>query len=143
MKSQKYTIVGPDGLVGMELFALFQKYGIPSHRIRTLRRGDTPTYAPEERVFLCIPEADAAAVASYAIRQGAIVIDLSRAHRDCSDTPLIIPEINGHLLHSRPRLIASPNCTATLLLMVHCSNTPSMGSSIYPCINLPSSKWCR
>jgi aspartate-semialdehyde dehydrogenase len=29
----------------------------------------------------------------------------------------VIPEINGHLLEKNPQLIASPNCTASLMLM--------------------------
>ncbi|PCI94025.1 aspartate-semialdehyde dehydrogenase [Candidatus Aerophobetes bacterium] len=45
------------------------------------------------------------------------VIDLSSAFRTHKAVPLIIPEINGHLLETRPRVIASPNCTTSIMLM--------------------------
>ncbi|MCH9631639.1 MAG: Aspartate-semialdehyde dehydrogenase [Chlamydiia bacterium] len=45
------------------------------------------------------------------------VIDLSSAFRTHKSVPLIIPEINGHLLETRPRVIASPNCTTSIMLM--------------------------
>ena len=31
--------------------------------------------------------------------------------------PLVIPEINGHLLEKAPGIVASPNCTTTLMLL--------------------------
>lgn len=45
------------------------------------------------------------------------VIDSSSAFRLDPTVPLIIPEINGDLITSQTRLIASPNCVATILLM--------------------------
>lgn len=45
------------------------------------------------------------------------VIDSSSAFRLDPTVPLIIPEINGDLVTPKTRLIASPNCVATILLM--------------------------
>lgn len=43
------------------------------------------------------------------------IIDLSSAYRD--KAPLIVPEINSELLNSSIKLISSPNCVASLLVM--------------------------
>jgi aspartate-semialdehyde dehydrogenase len=52
-----------------------------------------------------------------ALHKGVLVIDNSSAFRMDPHVPLIIPEINPHALHPHHRLIASPNCSATLMLM--------------------------
>jgi aspartate-semialdehyde dehydrogenase len=48
---------------------------------------------------------------------GARVIDNSSAFRYHADVPLVVPEINGALLESRPTLVANPNCSAIGLVM--------------------------
>lgn len=53
----------------------------------------------------------------HAIQEQAYVIDNSSAFRMQSDVPLVVPEVNGHLLTTSTHLIANPNCTAALLLM--------------------------
>ncbi len=52
-----------------------------------------------------------------ALSQGCLVIDSSSAFRMDPKVPLVIPEINLHALPSHQGLIASPNCTATMMLM--------------------------
>ena len=49
---------------------------------------------------------------------GCRVIDNSSAFRMETDIPLIVPEINGHLLTNQHYLIANPNCSTTQLVMV-------------------------
>jgi len=53
------------------------------------------------------------------VESGSYVIDLSSHFRYEDDVPLIIPEINGHIVRelNSPSLIANPNCTATQLLI--------------------------
>lgn len=46
-----------------------------------------------------------------------IVIDSSSYFRMDKEVPLVIPEINAHALNNHQNLIASPNCTTTILLM--------------------------
>src|ERR1700722_641798 len=55
--------------------------------------------------------------APIAIREGAIVIDCSSHFRMDPTVPLIIPEINVHASKEQHRLIASPNCSTTIMLM--------------------------
>ena len=56
--------------------------------------------------------------APYAIDVGATVIDNSSAFRRDDNIPLVIPEINGHLLNSYKGIIANPNCSTIQLLLV-------------------------
>lgn len=52
-----------------------------------------------------------------ALQSSCKVIDFSPSYRLDPDIPLVIPEINGHLLQKGPELTTSPNCTATIALM--------------------------
>ncbi len=50
--------------------------------------------------------------------EGVLVIDDSAVFRMDPDVPLVVPEVNGHALHSIPRgIVAIPNCTTTPLVM--------------------------
>jgi len=50
---------------------------------------------------------------------GAIVIDNSSAFRLDPDVPLIVPEVNGHLVENLPKgIIANPNCTTMAAMPV-------------------------
>lgn len=61
-------------------------------------------------------------LAPPAAKAGSIVIDNSSAFRMSPDVPLIIPEINAHLLADIPpgegAIIANPNCSTILLAVV-------------------------
>lgn len=50
--------------------------------------------------------------------RGTIVIDLSSAFRMDYKTKLIVPEINAHILSKRDKIIANPNCSTILLVMI-------------------------
>ncbi|MFW2335292.1 aspartate-semialdehyde dehydrogenase [Ilumatobacter sp.] len=50
---------------------------------------------------------------------GATVIDNSSAFRMDPDVPLIVSEVNGHLIHDTPKgIIANPNCTTMAAMPV-------------------------
>ena len=50
---------------------------------------------------------------------GAIVIDNSSAWRMDPEVPLIVPEVNGHLVRDTPKgIIANPNCTTMAAMPV-------------------------
>lgn len=48
---------------------------------------------------------------------GCIVIDNSSAWRMEPDVPLIVPEVNGHVLNEDHRIIANPNCSTIQLVV--------------------------
>ncbi len=50
-------------------------------------------------------------------RARTMVIDNSAAWRQETDIPLVIPEINGHLLNESPQIVANPNCSTIQLLL--------------------------
>lgn len=45
-----------------------------------------------------------------------LIIDNSSAFRQDPDVPLVVPEINGHVLESHSKLVANPNCSTIILL---------------------------
>lgn len=49
---------------------------------------------------------------------GTTVIDNSSAWRMHVDVPLIVPEVNAHLITDTPSIIANPNCSTIQLVMV-------------------------
>ena len=55
--------------------------------------------------------------AQIAVDSGAIVVDNSSAFRMQEDVPLVIPEINPDALKNHRGIIASPNCSTTIMLM--------------------------
>jgi aspartate-semialdehyde dehydrogenase len=64
-----------------------------------------------------VPDEISADWAPVAVSRGAVVVDNSGAFRMDPEVPLVVPEVNGHLVRRRPRgIIANPNCT-TLTMM--------------------------
>lgn len=68
-------------------------------------------------VFLCVGSDLAKELAPKAVAEGAVVIDNSSAFRLDPSVPLVIPEINAHALNNHQGIIASPNCTTTIMLL--------------------------
>jgi aspartate-semialdehyde dehydrogenase len=59
------------------------------------------------------------ALAPKFVAAGAIVIDNSSAFRMDPDVPLIVSEVNGHLIRETPKgIIANPNCTTMAAMPV-------------------------
>ncbi|MDD3772671.1 MAG: aspartate-semialdehyde dehydrogenase [Weeksellaceae bacterium] len=56
--------------------------------------------------------------ASEFAKVGTYVIDNSSAWRMNSEIPLIVPEINAHILTENDKIIANPNCSTIQLVMV-------------------------
>lgn len=52
-----------------------------------------------------------------AARAGAVVIDNTSAYRRDPDVPLIIPEVNAHVLAGHDNIIANPNCSTAQMLV--------------------------
>ncbi len=56
--------------------------------------------------------------APQAVREGALVVDNSSAFRMDPEVPLIIPEINPDAIKDHKGIIACPNCSTIIMLMV-------------------------
>ncbi|MDE3045406.1 MAG: aspartate-semialdehyde dehydrogenase [Verrucomicrobiota bacterium] len=126
------AVIGATGAVGSEIVRLLEKRSFP---LRTLRCFASPNSLGQhvsfrgEKIPLEVLSKEALANVDLAFfaagssvsrkwipECSARCIDSSSAFRMDEKVPLIIPEINRAVLQKQ-RLIASPNCSATVLLM--------------------------
>ena len=131
------ALIGATGLVGTKIIKLLEKKSYPVDNFIPLGNSTVGNnisfngsdyvvqslemFQPES-VNLIIFAAGSSVAKKYAesfVKAGAYVVDLSSHFRYEDDVPLIIPEINGHLLDAlqKPTLIANPNCSTAQLLM--------------------------
>ncbi len=130
------ALIGASGVVGQEVLQVLQRRHFPLCAVRcfasTRSCGKTVRWKGEdlpleplsqntfdgiELAIFCAGGAVSREWIPLALQKGVLVIDNSSAFRMESHVPLIIPEINPHVLQPHHRLIASPNCSATLMLM--------------------------
>ena len=133
-------VFGATGLVGRELIALLESRRFPIDSLRLFassrsaggsigeaarphrRRLEDPEQADLRSIELAFLATGAEAsrrLAPLLLEAGATVVDCSSAFRHEPDVPLVVPEINGHLLEQipPPRLVACPNCSTAIALM--------------------------
>lgn len=133
------AVVGATGAVGHEILDILADRGTPPSEIRPLASqrsaGKEVPYAGsslrveelDEDSFEAVDTAlfsagagTARRFAPLAVDAGATVIDNSSAFRMDADIPLVVPEVNGHLVAradaARGRIIANPNCSAIILV---------------------------
>ena len=67
---------------------------------------------------------------------GTIVIDNSSAWRMEKEIPLVVPEINSHVLKKGDRIIANPNCS-TIQMVMALDASKSLQDQETCCCNLP------
>lgn len=132
----KVGIVGVTGAVGQEILALLASRNFPVAELRPLASarsagktiefgGKTWTIqeaTPEafEGLDFAIFSAGGSiskALAPEAAKRGCIVIDNSSAFRMDPNVPLVVPEINAHVLKDHKGIIANPNCSTAIALM--------------------------
>lgn len=129
-------IVGATGLVGKTLLTILceHKYGknikvcasdlsIGSNLscnkdIFTLTQLNNDFFTDLHVVFFCADTNVSTQWVPIAKQKGIFVIDNSSAFRLHENVPLIIPEINAHLIEFSDGVIANPNCCAALLCMI-------------------------
>jgi aspartate-semialdehyde dehydrogenase len=130
------AIVGARGLVGRELYEVLEERQFPFAECRRIDRinvldGDTDweagiidaeaaNFEGVDLVFMCASADATHALAPAATRAGARVIDLTQAYADNASVPVIVPEVNIHLLGEHPDLdvVASPVPGAVALAIV-------------------------
>ncbi len=131
------AVVGATGAVGTVLLSLLSERAdvwgeirlIASPRwagrVREVRGEDVSVRALNEEALkgadvavFAVPDEVAAEWVPVAASNGTVAVDGSKAFRMDGDVPLVVPELNGHAVGSRPRgIIASPGCT-TLSMIV-------------------------
>lgn len=131
-------IVGATGMVGQAFMELLNKRSFPCRDLRLFASASSSgktvlfrdqkislkTLTPEcfkglDVVFFSSEDDISVQWAPIAVEQGAFAIDNSSAFRMNTDTPLIVPEVNAHLLPKKnnPCIIANPNCSTIQLVV--------------------------
>jgi aspartate-semialdehyde dehydrogenase len=131
-------VIGATGQVGSVMRRLLADRNFPVDRIRFFASARSAgTTLPWQGVEITVEDADTAdpsgldvalfsagatgsrALAPKFAAAGAIVIDNSSAWRMDPEVPLIVSEVNGHLVHEAPKgIIANPNCTTMAAMPV-------------------------
>ncbi|RMG17406.1 MAG: aspartate-semialdehyde dehydrogenase [Planctomycetota bacterium] len=131
------AIVGATGAVGVELLRVLEAREFPLDALRLLasprsagrrlrfRGEELPVELLGPRSFdgcsLAFFSAGAGvsrAWAPRAVEAGAVVVDNSSAFRYEPDVPLVVPEVNAEAVLGHRGIVANPNCTTILLLVV-------------------------
>lgn len=133
----KIAVVGATGMVGTKMMEVLAERNFPLQELILVASaksaGEKRRFKNKELTVLSMEEAleqeiDIALFSAggtvsqeYAplfAERGAVVIDNSSAWRMTEGVPLIVPEVNGHLLTGKEKIIANPNCSTIQLVMV-------------------------
>lgn len=129
-------IVGATGAVGLEILSVLERNNISPSLLRCFASsrsvGKTVSFKGQEIpieplkeenfcsldvVLFCAGKKVSLEFIPQAVKRGAIVIDAGSAFRMDPKVPLIIPEINPEDIHLHQGIIASPNCSTTIMLL--------------------------
>ena len=130
------AIVGASGEVGRSMIETLERYPIPVSSLRLLASkrsaGKTLLFKKEpivieelsedsfEGIDLAFFSAGGSVSLKYApiaVSKGAVVIDNTSAFRMDPTIPLVVPEVNAHVLSKNTPLIANPNCSTIQLVV--------------------------
>jgi aspartate-semialdehyde dehydrogenase len=130
------ALIGATGLVGREMIKVMEEQHFPfstfipcasarsaGHKLRF--RGVEHTIlsvdeAIEARPHIAIFSAGGEASRQYAeafASQGTYVIDNSSAWRNDPSVPLVVPEVNAHMISAKTKIIANPNCSTIQMVL--------------------------
>jgi aspartate-semialdehyde dehydrogenase len=134
--SFRVAIAGATGVVGQEFLRLLEERAFPISDLRLMASarsaGRTMAFGGNDIVVEDLEQADFRGVdvaffsagseradeARRAAREGALVIDNSSAFRMDPDVPLVVPQVNPDAALSHKGIIANPNCSTILMVMV-------------------------
>src|SRR6266404_9673661 len=130
------AVVGVTGAVGQTTLKILEERKFPVRALRPFASarsaGKTVTFKGETiRVEAVGPDsfkgvdialfsagsAQSKEYAPLAVKAGAVVVDKSSAYRMDPTVPLVVPEINGHVVGRHRGIVACPNCTTIVTVM--------------------------
>ncbi|RCX12684.1 aspartate-semialdehyde dehydrogenase [Fontibacillus phaseoli] len=132
MSKRKFNVavVGATGAVGEQIIGLLEKRDFPVEKLKFLSsarsagtvlrfKGQEITVeeaGPDsfEGIDIALFSAGgdvSKALAPHAVRHGAVVIDNTNAFRMEETAPLVVPEVNEHMISKHQGIIANPNCS--------------------------------
>lgn len=134
MKPVRLAIIGATGMIGQTTLSVLHEWNIPLAELRlyasAASTGKTLQFGKEvlpvhsltddvraDYVILALSAELAKDWAPRLTSRGVRVIDHSSAFRMDINVPLIIPEINAHTILPETKLVANPNCSASIVVM--------------------------
>lgn len=126
------AVIGATGAVGRKIISLLEKRRFPLQNLRCFASeksvGNTIDFQNQSIPIESLSHLENVDLAFFAAGstvskewipklKTTLCIDSSSYFRMQKNVPLIIPEINLHAIKNHEGVIASPNCTATILLM--------------------------
>ncbi len=137
MSGKNFAVIGATGAVGEKMLQVLDQRNVPvavlraaatsrsagsqlSWRDRTITVEDVAGFDFTGIDFALFAGGEIASqeYAAKAREQGAVVIDNSSFFRMDETVPLVVPEVNAHVLKSRPSLVANPNCSTIQMVVV-------------------------
>lgn len=124
---ENLAIIGATGLVGEEFQKLLAKHDLLKdfevlrfRRARNEQECEWSLSEDSDKLSSCkyifnAASSDAALQVGKDLRKDQYLIDNSSAYRMHSQVPLVVPEVNGHLITKDQNIFANPNCTACIL----------------------------
>lgn len=132
----KVAVVGATGMVGRTMMNILEERQFPlteiipaasersagkeitfrGRAVKIVSVGDAVEAKPEFAIF----SAGASVSKEWApvfAANGTVVIDNSSAWRMDKEIPLVVPEINSHVIRKGDRIIANPNCSTIQMVM--------------------------
>ena len=137
-KKFNIAVVGATGNVGRRIISILAERDFPVQSLKayasrassgkkisfgdntiTVEALENANFKDIDIVFSCVSSSIVHSFYNKAIEAGAIIIDKSSLFRMDNDVPLIVPEVNEHLLDKIPerKIIASPNCCVIPLVV--------------------------
>jgi aspartate-semialdehyde dehydrogenase len=137
LKTYNVAVLGATGAVGQELMDILLERQFPIKSLKLLASARSAgrvmeiggerlvveevspeSFAGVDLAFFMAGGSVSQRFAQAARDHGAVVIDNSSAFRLDEDVPLVVPEVNGDDLEKHQGLIANPNCSTTVAVMV-------------------------
>ncbi len=134
--SVRVGIIGATGAVGLEILSVLEKSQLSLgsvHCFASARSAGSQLPFKGESIavetlssqsfqgldvaLFCAGKKVSLEFAPHAVSQGVLVIDAGSAFRMDPTVPLVIPEINPQALKNHQGIIASPNCSTTIMLL--------------------------
>lgn len=130
------AVAGATGAVGQEMVEILEERKFPVDTLHLFASersaGSTLSFSGEERVVKNLSDAGFEGIdlvlgatssglsreyTPRALKAGCAIIDNSSAFRMEPLVPLVVPEVNGHLISGHQGIIANPNCSTAQLVV--------------------------
>jgi aspartate-semialdehyde dehydrogenase len=138
MRNPRIAVVGASGAVGEVMLSILAERGFPARQVKALASersaGELVDYGNKQLAIEVLDDFDFSNTdyalfsaggsvskehAPRAAEAGAVVIDNTSAFRYDDDIPLVVPEVNAHVMKdiTTGAIIANPNCSTIQMVV--------------------------